>query len=127
MKVLPTQMSGSAEGACFVLGVSFATMLTRFAQSGHFFDAVPKLLERRQSSTFPVASYLSIEHVGHVSPFAEELHNFFAGSRQLCPAGLRIRILFQPTNFVPVEHKIHLQQTALGGPTNRVPLGCDND
>ncbi len=44
-KVLPTQMDGSGERACFVLGVSLHYADT-FSQCSHFFDAIPKLSSR---------------------------------------------------------------------------------
>jgi hypothetical protein len=31
-----------------------------------------------------------------------------------------LRVLLQPTNLVPVEYEVHLPQTTLCGPLNRV-------
>src|SRR5271168_4988328 len=47
------------------------------------------------------------------SRLAEELHHLLANPRHFGPTGVRFRILFQPTNLVPVENEIHLPQTTL--------------
>ena len=66
-----------------------------------------------------VESHLPIDHVRHVAPIAEELHQLFAGACHQSPPGFRLRILFQPPNFVPIENKIHLSKSALGSGPNR--------
>src|SRR5438309_4512164 len=77
-----------------------------------------------ESPCSAIARHLSIHYVRHVSAFAEKLHHFLAGSRQLRPTGLRIRILLKSANFLSVENEIHLSQTKLGSPTNRVTFSA---
>jgi hypothetical protein len=63
------------------------------------------------SQRFPLCkSHLSLDDVSHVSPVAQKLHHLFASARQLGPTGFGIRVLFQPTNFIPVKNEIHLPQ-----------------
>ena len=59
-------------------------------------------------------SRLPVNHVRHVATVAEELHHSRARACHLRPAGFRFGVLFQPTNFVRVEHEVHFPQTALG-------------
>ena len=70
-----------------------------------------------------VERHLPIDHIRHVAPLAEELHHFLARPCHLRPPGFRVRVLFQPSNLVPIEHKIHLSEPTLGSPANRkVPV-----
>jgi hypothetical protein len=62
----------------------------------------------------PVQRHLPINHIRHVAPPAEELHDLFARTCHLCPQGLRFRILLKPTDRPPVEHEIHFPQMMLG-------------
>jgi len=61
---------------------------------------------------YAVTSHPPIHYIRHITAFAEELHNPFAGSRQLRPRRFRIRVLLQPSNLISVENEIHLSQTA---------------
>ncbi len=59
-------------------------------------------------------SHLPIDHVRNVAALAQELHHLLACPCHLCPPGFRVWVLLQSTNLVPVEHEVHLPQTALG-------------
>jgi len=78
---------------------------------------VPHQSRRRGQRLIPplsVHGHLPIQHVCHVAPSTEKLHDLHASPCHLCPTGFRIGVLFQPTNVVLVEHEVHFPQMALG-------------
>jgi protein-S-isoprenylcysteine O-methyltransferase Ste14 len=67
-----------------------------------------------------VQSRLPIHHIRHVPALlTEELHDLLARACHLRPTGFGLRVLFQPSNLVPLEHEVHLPQTALGSAPDR--------
>ena len=65
-----------------------------------------------------IQSGFPIHHNRHIAAFAEELHNFLARARQLCPLRSRLRVLFESTNLSSIENEIHLPQLMLRGAPN---------
>src|SRR5882672_2607196 len=58
-----------------------------------------------------IQGHLSVHDDSDIPPRRKKLHHLVSRARQLRPARFRFRILLQPSQRLPLKHKIHFAQT----------------